>query len=323
MKKQKQYDVQSGLLGLSVADALGVPVEFLTRAEIAQNPVTGMRGYGSHNQPPGTWSDDSSLAFCLADSLCYGFDLADQAEQFVDWLFDARWTAHNEVFDYGISTSHALEILEENRLNPDFDLLSASRKDEGSNGNGSLMRILPLAYYAYGMDDEQVLELVHQASSLTHGHIRSQMACGFYVLMVMDLLGGYSPQEAYRVARMKFVDLYGKDEETKKEFPHFARILDGKIDEYHETEIKSDGYVIHTLEAALWCFLRSKTYKQCCLDAVNLGKDTDTTGAVAGGLAGVYYGKEGIPKEWLDQLARKEDIEELADRLSKTLLSKD
>lgn len=312
MKKNR---VLGGLLGLCTGDALGVPVEFCSRDYLKANPVTDMIGYGTHNQPPGTWSDDSSLAFCLAESLCNGFDLQDIANKFVKWLYEGYWTPHGEVFDAGNTTRKAICRLK-NGVNP----LDAGPNDEFSNGNGSLMRILPLSFYLEKRDTERQFEIAHQVSRLTHGHPRSQMACGIYIQVAINLLKGDSPQKAYERMKDVVLDYYSK-EPYVNELCHFRRIVQSDISELPEIEIRSDGYVIHTLEAGLWSFLNSNSYRDAVLTAVNLGGDTDTTGAVTGGLAGIYYGYDNIPREWIRKIVKAKDIIKLGERLYESVYS--
>jgi ADP-ribosyl-[dinitrogen reductase] hydrolase len=313
--------IRAALLGLAVGDALGVPVEFIGREARRRDPVTGLRGYGTHGQPPGTWSDDSSLTFCLAETLAsVGHDLADAARRFVSWQDEGYWTAHGRVFDIGIATAEALQ-----RIRRGVAPLQAGGKDEYSNGNGSLMRILPLAFTIKDWPVAERFRAIREMSSITHAHIRSLMACFIYIEMARQLLGGLPVEKAYaemqRVVRSFFGD---EGIGSELEIRQFHRILEIPYGEYiikplaaySEDEIKSSGYVVHTLEAALWCLLKHDTYAATVLAAVNLGDDTDTTGAVAGGLAGLAYGEAGIPAEWLAGLARRADIEDLAQRLA-------
>ncbi len=302
--------VLDGLFGVCVGDALGVSVEFTSRDTLKEHPVTDMIGYGTYNQPPGTWSDDSSLTFCLAESLCQGFDLQDIADKFCQWLDEAYWTPYEMVFDVGIATRKAIS-----RLKWGTTPTKAGGKDEYSNGNGSLMRILPLAYYVEHIQnlDEKFIT-IHDVSAVTHAHPRSQMACSIYLQIALNLLQGDLPKQAYK--KMKdTIEKYYVHEPYTRELPHFSRILKEDISKYSEDKILSSGYVIHTLEASLWCLLNNTSYQDTVLAAVNLGEDTDTTGAVAGGLAGILYGFGNIPTSWVDQIARKEDIIELANRL--------
>jgi ADP-ribosylglycohydrolase len=302
--------VLDGLFGLCVGDALGVPVEFTSRDSLKEHPVNDMIGYGIYNQPPGTWSDDSSLAFCLAESLCQGFDLHDIANKFCLWLDEAYWTPYDMVFDVGIATRKAISRLKHG-MNP----TKAGGKDEYSNGNGSLMRILPLAYYVEHIQDlDQKFRIIHNVSAVTHAHPRAQMACSMYIQIALNLLHGDPPKHAYKKMQAT-IENYYMHKPYIQELSYFSGILKEDISEYSEDEILSSGYVIHTLEASLWCLLNNTSYKDTVLAAVNLGDDTDTTGAVAGGLAGIHYGFENIPSAWVDQIARKEDIIELANRL--------
>ena len=311
---------RAALLGLAVGDALGVPVEFIGREARQRDPVQGMRGYGTHHQPPGTWSDDSSLTFCLAETLATAYDPADAARRFVRWQDEAYWTAHNNVFDIGIATAEALQ-----RLRNGVAPLQAGGKDEYSNGNGSLMRVLPLVFTTKDWLVAERFDAVREISSITHAHPRSVLACFIYTEMARHLLAGLRVVKAYR-AMVQTVNEFVSttDIYSELELRHFHRVLERPYGEYQikplleyeQTEISSSGYVVHTLEAALWCLLQHDSYAATVLAAVNLGDDTDTTGAVAGGLAGLAYGEVAIPAEWLATLARRADIEELAARLA-------
>lgn len=311
--------LHSAIVGLAVGDALGVPVEFLSRADLKQNPVMDMREYGSHNQPAGTWSDDSSLTFCLAEMLADKYNLTTLGNRFINWYEYAYWTAHGNVFDVGIATSRAIYKLGQG-INPIF----AGGTDEADNGNGSLMRILPLAFYVKEMPIENRFKCVSDVSSLTHGHIRSILGCFIYVEFAIQLLKGRNKFEAFAQTKEIVNNFLNSNPIcSDNEINKYHRILMNPISnyeikpiyEYSEAEISSSGYVVSSLEAALWCLFKENDYKSTVLRAVNLGNDTDTVGAIAGGLAGILYGYESIPKEWIDQLARKDDILNLCDRL--------
>ncbi|MBW4478353.1 MAG: ADP-ribosylglycohydrolase family protein [Tolypothrix brevis GSE-NOS-MK-07-07A] len=300
----------SGLMGLCIGDAIGVPVEFTSRAERIASPVTSMQGYGTWDMPPGTWSDDSSLTFCLAECLCNGFSLDMIANSFWRWYDEAYWTARDEVFDVGNTTFLAIANLKQG-----IPPLEAGGKTENSNGNGSLMRILPMAYCHKSLTFAELISRVHQVSCITHAHMRSQIACGIYISITVCLLQGLDPQPAYLQGLENIRQIYSTPEYAL-EIPHFSRVFSGEIDKLPLEEIRSSGYVIDTLEASLWCLLNSSNYAEAVLKAVNLGGDTDTTAAVTGGLAGIYYGVENIPSEWVEQIARKQDIMNLAERLA-------
>jgi ADP-ribosyl-[dinitrogen reductase] hydrolase len=307
--------IKDALLGVAVGDALGVPVEFKSRKWLSENPTTDMQGYGTHNQPAGTWSDDSSLTFCLAEMLCEKYDLEDLAHRFINWRNHSYWTAHGQVFDIGNGTDEAIDRLERGVLP-----VMAGGGWEDSNGNGSLMRILPLVFNLKTSIIEKRFLIVKDVSSLTHRHIRSVIACFIYLEFALEIMAGKEKYEAYRQtcnAIGNFLDETAAC--TEKERMNFSRILSGDIFKLQEEEISSSGYVVHTLEASLWCLLNTNSYRHAVLTAVNLGEDTDTTAAVAGGLAGLAYGWQTIPSEWLTVLARREDIEELSKKLNDKL----
>ncbi len=306
-------DIKSALLGLAVGDALGVPVEFLNRDYFKKNPVTDMIGYGTHNQPAGTFSDDSSLAFCLAEALTKEYDINEIADNFIRWYHEGYWAAHGEVFDIGIATREAINRLVKDMSSPEF----AGGFGEYSNGNGSLMRILPLAFYIKDKPIEERWAITKQVSSITHGHIRSVIACFYYLEFARLLLKGNDIKYIYSLLKIEVVEFLKQQQINENEISRFNRLLVDDIWLLSENDIYSSGYVLHTLEASIWCLFKTNNYKDSVLKAVNLGDDTDTTAAVIGGLAGLLYGMEGIPKEWLSQLAKRDLIIDLAERLNK------
>lgn len=310
--------IHSALIGLAVADALGVPVEFRAREELKLDPVKGMRAYGTYNQPAGTWSDDSSMAFCIAESLVKGYDLKDIALNFINWKYHNYWTPHGELFDIGNHTSGAIGKLR-GLLSAGHDLIldNLSSDDPMHNGNGSLMRCIPLLFLVAGKNLEEKFSIIRQVSVLTHGHIRSAIACFFYLLMAEYILVGKDKKTAYLLACEEVRTWMQRKGITATEQQAFAKVLSGTIEEEQEENIESSGYVMHSLEASLWCFLKYGDYASAVLAAVNLGKDTDTTAAITGGLAGLYYGLDLVPEDWINTIARLEDIYQLADRLEK------
>ncbi len=305
--------VRGALLGLAVGDALGLPVEFQTREELAAHPIETMVGYGSFHKPPGTWSDDSSLTFCLAESLCHGFDLEDLARRFVRWIDEGYWAADGSAFDVGRTTLAAIA-----RVRAGTPPEQAGGTSEDSNGNGSLMRILPLAFYLRNRTGPEVFAHTHQVSAVTHAHPVSLMACGIYLTFALELLRGWSPRVAWERTRSTCRHFYDQ-EPYRPELSRFSRVLEEGTQGRTPDELSSGGYVVHTLEAALWCFWRHDSYRDTVLEAVNLGQDTDTTAAVAGGLAGLYYGSPAIPPEWVETLSGKDEIEDLVQRFARSL----
>ena len=306
--------IKSVLLGVAVGDALGVPVEFKSREFLRLNPVTDMMGYGTHHQPSGTFSDDSSLTFCLAEMLTGGFDLNTLGQNFIRWLEDGYWTAGGRVFDIGGTTRDAIERLKQG-VPPEL----AGGTDDLSNGNGSLMRISPLIFYLADKPAQERFEITRLVSSITHRHIRSVIACFYYLEFGRQLLEGKDTFEIYRNLREETPAFLRSISVDPPEIARFDRLLQENIYEQAEETISGSGYVVHTLEASIWCLLTTNTYRDAVLKAVNLGQDTDTTAAVTGGLAGLLYGSDNIPADWIMQLARYRDIEELAVRFARKL----
>ncbi|MBQ2477753.1 MAG: ADP-ribosylglycohydrolase family protein [Desulfovibrio sp.] len=303
---------QAVLLGLACGDALGVPVEFKPRGSFK---LAGMQGWGTHHQPPGTWSDDTSLALALAASLVPGgFDVRQAGRNFQDWLFKGRFTPFGTVFDAGATTANAIARM---RKVPSPDL--AGGTGEYENGNGSLMRIAPLALPLLDVPEATArYEQVRKASSLTHAHPLSCACCFVFVEYLLLLARGLAKEDAYRKLCVDFArdgSLIAEAEARK-----LATVLKGRIPLLPRPAVQSGGYVLHTLEASLWCLLTTESYADAVLKAVNLGGDTDTTGAVAGALAGMCYGVEGIPSAWLGQLVKAKEIARLARRATQACL---
>lgn len=287
--------VKSAIFGVCVGDALGVPVEFRSREQLKRSPVTKMRAMGTHRQPLGTWSDDSSLTLCLAESLCNGYDLEDIALKFLQWYNTEIWTPHGNVFDIGIATSQSIH-----RISKGISPTLCGGASEFDNGNGSLMRISPLLFYIKDFSIEKRFDVVKEVSSITHGHIRSVISCFIYLEFLIEILNKSEKHEAYQKMQNKVKDFLNNNPIcSQNEMDLFDRILNNDISTFPEDEIKSSGYVLHSLEASLWCFLNSENYSEAVLKAVNLGEDTDTTAAITGGIAGIFYGLKIFPKNGL------------------------
>jgi ADP-ribosylglycohydrolase len=295
--------IKAVIFGHAVADAVGVPAEFKSRAELKKSPITDMTGYGTYNLPKGTWSDDTSMSLATLESLKTGeISLRGIMENFSRWYNKGDFTPDGAVFDIGGICLEAIS-----RYDRGVMPTECGSAQEYSNGNGSLMRIHPLTLYLYGLDMtlSQKIDLIHRASALTHAHIRSKIACGIYSFVLWALLDEASVSSVLRgLAAAK--EFY----KGESELSAYGRIFEG-IASVSEKEIKSSGYVVDTLEAAIYCILTTKDYKNCILKAVNLGEDTDTVAAVAGGLAGALYGLNAIPKPWLRELRRADYIEDL------------
>lgn len=312
--------VKAAMLGVIVGDALGVPVEFMSRADLTADPVTGMREYGTHDQPAGTWSDDSSMALCLMESLTRGVDYEDMAENFLRWADEGYWTAHGEVFDMGIATRKAL--VKYAHRTPALECGASGERD---NGNGSLMRIMPLALYLHEKmgacwnDEKDAHEVVHNASRITHAHPISLISCGIYCSIVNEILRGNDLESAVYSGIEKAKAVYAKQEEVSGYLPYFKEVDLEKLKSVPITAIRGSGYVLDTLKSALWCLLHTDSFYSCVLQAVNLGEDTDTVGAVAGGLAGLWYGLSDIPEDWISVLSREDEILALCEQFCESL----
>ena len=259
--------VRSAMLGHAIADAMGVPVEFSDRSDRRRDPVTGYRGYGAHDVPAGTWSDDTSMALATLDSLAHGLDYTDMMERFCDWKHHAAYTATGVVFDMGITTSKALT-----QYKNGVPALSCGLSGEYDNGNGSLMRIIPAALYCkYAAADlplDRQLAIIHDVSALTHSHPRSQMGCGIYALILMELCDGRGIA-GIQLGIDRAKEYYEANPAFSRELGSYARILGcASITDFAltpEDEIRSGGYVVDTLEAALWCVLNTNNYRDCVL----------------------------------------------------------
>ena len=298
--------VKNSLYGFVIGDAMGVPVEFIDRETLAKNPVISMRGYGTYNMPKGTWSDDTSMTLATMDSIirnngdlnCY-----DVADRFCNWYNNAEYTATNKVFDIGNQTKKALKAYQEDTSNFRYKDL-----DVRGNGNGSLMRMLPVALYCHYKDlnNGEVLNVVSDLSAITHPHEISIMGCYIYVKYIMFLLDGKDKLEAYNM--LKGLDY---NDFTKETTEVYSRILKQYISKISLDEIKSTGYIVHTLEAVMWLTLNCNNYNKSIITAVNLGEDTDTIAAITGSITGMLYGFESIDKDWLKALKNKKYLNKI------------
>ena len=289
--------VLDGIMGLAVGDAFGVPYEFMTRENVKKMITKEMIGAGVHNQPVGTWSDDTSLTLCLLDNLDRKPDYYKIMRSFAMWYEMGEYTAN--------TTRRAIK-----RYESGITPLKCGSRDFLNNGNGSLMRILPIIYYFNKYGEFQLntlnLNIIHKISALTHAHPLSFIACDIYVYLGTLLLNGHILKTAYEEAVEKVIEYYCSQGIYNEWLNEFAAIRN--LWKYKEEDIKSSGYVVDSLIAALWSLANSESYESCIWNAVRLGNDTDTVAAIAGGLAGIYYGYEKIPARWIRDLRNKEYI---------------
>lgn len=308
--KQKIYNT---LYGAIVADALGVPVEFKERDYLKENPVKDMIGYGTYNLPRGSWSDDSSMMLCLADSIgnIKGINYEDIMKKFSAWLFKHKYTPDGKTFDCGRTCSKAICNYKLDGISP----IECGGPGERDNGNGSLMRIAPLPLYLFqkygadAMSKEEVFDIVHKVSSLTHRHKISLIGCDIYCSLMIEILKGTKKEELQQKALPKIGEYVRHNPHYAPALNTYDRITHKTFVNLTEDKIRSSGYVVDTLEAALWCFLNTDKYKDCVLKAVNLGSDTDTVACVAGSIAGLYYGD--IPGNWIKVMRNKKLIDKI------------
>lgn len=310
--------VFSGVYGLAVGDALGVPVEFCDRSVLDRNPVKGMESGGVHRQKKGTWSDDTSMVLATLDAMSAGgLSFGMVMDNFRKWYAEAKYTATGEVFDVGGTTGFAIQNYMRGKP---VGLCGCS--DERSNGNGSLMRMLPMIYYVffkYGREVSQVaIEQIYRLSGLTHANILSKVCCVYYVyigIYIMEAGTGKGLCEAIKEGIEAVENYFFED---TGEAPYVLQIagMDSLLDcvKYSKNHIESTGYVLHSLTASLWCLWNTFSYKDAVLTAVNLGADTDTTGAITGSLAGIYYGLDNIPECWINELKNSKSIFDICNR---------
>ena len=287
----------AAIIGFAIGDALGVPVEFTTRDELSKNPIKGMSSGGTHGQLAGTWSDDTSLMLALIDAISEEFSVENVAYKMMDWFYDGKYTANGEVFDIGTATRNAITY-----IRAGFSPTETGGTEESDNGNGSLMRILPLAFYLYNETDFDTRKnVIYDISSITHAHIISKTACHFLVEWLIECLKTNDVMLAYENECNIFTKTYKEDLIQSQ----FRRIFTREVINLPASKIRSTGYVVDTLESVIWCTFNSNSYKDAVLMAVNLGNDTDTIGAITGGVAGLIYGYNSIPQKWEKQLRNK------------------
>ena len=313
--------IRASLFGFFIGDALGVPVEFLNRNILKEYKVTDMQEYGTHNQPKGTWSDDSSMVLATIDGLLKSKMPSIEYQKiminFLEWKQSGKFTPFECVFDIGNVTSSALYQYQQNIENNNPEDVICGSGNFNSNGNGSLMRILPISLYLYylGIDysEEKALEIIKIISGMTHSHIYSITGCLIYTIFVIELLKGNDKSKAYLNLR-KFLKSICKDKSELKDIKKiYGKVIYKDISKLKENDIKSSGYVVDTLEATIWAILTTNTFEEAVLKAINLGNDTDTIGALTGALAGIIYGYASIPVKWINNLQKKYYLDEMVE----------
>lgn len=311
--------VTTGILGVIIGDALGLPVQFKDRSWFIKHPMTTMVGHGVFNKPIGSWSDDGSLTLALAAALSEGYHPESIMKEFEAWLFYGKYTQEGQAYDMGQTTTNA--ILNYHRGIP---LAKCGGRSYYDNGNGSLMRILPLVFYlrsVFGSDFTKIpeaLTIIHEVSALTHAHELAKMSCGIYLSIANELLNGKNKVTAVTDGLQSAMATYDTDPlytKTKTQYKRFDPL--SSFMTLTEKDIASSGFVKDTLEASIWCLLTTENYESAVLCAVNLGHDTDTTAAVTGGLAALAYDQ--IKIDWLNLIPQKEEIYRICDAYEQSL----
>lgn len=295
---------RGALLGLAAGDALGTTLEFKDPGEF--EPLTDMVGGGPFDLKPGEWTDDTSMALCLAESLVekQGFDPIDQLQRYVRWYQDGHFSVKGRCFDIGITTASALRRFMQNGR------ADSGSTDPGAAGNGSLMRLAP-APLAFAADPAEAVRRAGDSSRTTHGAAECVDACRYFGGLLVGAVQGRPKDELLAPSFAPVAGLW----DAAPLAPKVAAVAAGSFRTKADAEIRGSGYVVHTLEAALWAFAATDDFRAGALKVVNLGEDADTTGAVYGQIAGAYYGVGAIPAEWRAKLAMRDTIETLADGL--------
>ena len=281
-KHHNQY--LGAIIGHAVGDAMGFPTEFSKREELLKNPVLEMIDSPDVGQPAGSWSDDTAMEIATIDSFIQKkcFDYKDIMDKWVKWISKSEYTPTGVAFDIGRTCLKAIKKYC-NGTAP----LQCGATSMNENGNGSLMRILPVALYAYSknLDDISIRKLTNEVSSLTHAHEVSRLGCYIYVQFIICLLKGYTKEDAYK----------------------------------HIQNLDYSSYDMNSINLYIRIFMNAQHYKEAIIASTNIGGDTDTIGAIVGSMAGIYYGFESIPSNWLDKLQRKEYLMELASEFERCI----
>jgi ADP-ribosylglycohydrolase len=299
---------RGALIGLAVGDALGAAIEFQTPGTFP--PVTGYRSGGPHGLNAGEWTDDTSMALALADSIkCKGWDLNDQAGRYVRWMQHGAYSVNGRCFDIGNTTSRALHTFLECQ-----DAARSGNRAESASGNGSMMRLapVPIRYHGhYPYNIPELARLAEESSVTTHASAQCLSACRYLALVLSAFLTGEDPATVLSAAWQPLAHLHA----AKPLHPLIWAVANGSFRDKAPPAIRGSGWVVQSLEAALWAFHDAGSFEEAALKAVNLGDDADTTGAVVGQLAGACWGESGIPASLRQGLAKYDLLHEALDGL--------
>lgn len=307
--------IKSAIYGFVIGDAMGVPIEFEDREKLMKSPVTNMLGYGSYDVPKGVWSDDTSMTLATMDSIIVNknkLNYNDIADKFCEWINNAKYTATNEVFDIGTTTKYSLMRYWNNKI----DATKCGGNAISENGNGSLMRMLPIAFYCFynKTEDNDIINIVRNTSSITHAHEIGIIGCYMYVKYIIFILSNNNKTESYKLLQKIDYSIFNKDNINL-----YERIIKYDISKYSLDTIKSTGFVVDTLESALWVILNTESFNEAIIGSVNLGGDTDTIAAITGSIAGILYGYDSINEKWIKDIKNKELLSKYIYEFTNTL----
>ena len=288
-KNVNKKDLKGAVMGAITGDALGVPYEFKNKEEIGSIKLNKVD----------KWSDDTSMILCTMESLCELEDYSTKhiADKYIQWLYQGYWTPQGIVLDCGRTTAQSLRLYRQKGILTGIN-------EEDACGNGSLMRIIPLLFYVH-KNKENRFNIIKEFSSITHSNMRCIIGCAIYIELGLNLLDGMDRETAYLKMQETIIKEY---EDYDEELNLFNRILFNNIYEYSSDTLNGSGYVVHSLESSLHSFMTSKNYKDSIIKAISIGEDTDTVACITGGLSGLYYGYDDIPKKYIDKLPRRDDI---------------
>lgn len=307
--------IKGSVLGLAVGDAMGLPLVNMKRDTLLDNPVTTMESGGKYNMPVGTWSSRTSFTLATMDSIVKSASLSytDMADRFCLFLKGEDYTSVGSAFDVDEPTKKALEKYLISKENP----ILCGGRDLSDDTNGSLMRMLPIALYCYynKLKDREIYETVKASSSITHADSVSVMGCFIYVYYLIFLLNGKDKYASYNMIKVFDYSSFFDDDTIS----FYNRLLKTNISKIRISDLKSSRYIVYTLESVLWVILNCNSFPETIVGAINLGGDTDTVGAIAGSIAGILYGYESIPENWLANLKRLDYISEITSQFEREL----
>lgn len=315
-KKKRNNSIINSLYGFIVGDAFGVPFEFETRENMKNINIGEMIGFKKHNKPAGTWSDDTSMTLATIDSINDTLDInyEDLMVRYCSWLLNNNYTSDGKVFDVGITTNKAIKLY----VNTNLEATKCGSLGLKENGNGSLMRMMPVCFYLihsnYGEDE--IVNIINNFSSMTHAHEISRLGCFIYYYYMKNILMGHDKETAYqKMCSFDYSKYY-----SLNSIDYYKRLLSKKIKDEKKEKIQSSGFIVDTIEAVIWTILNTENFKSSIIESVNLGGDTDTIGAITGSIAGILYGYENIPVEWIEKIPKKEYLNSLISKFDNEIL---